>query len=91
MGGSKKLRTTHTFAELQVSAEAYDEIAALLRAAGYDHAFVDGVIDMHGIGLTKPPLDCQGVVIGGKVVPFEHLESTIKRGTCARCGKEIES
>lgn len=45
---------THTFAELEVSAAAYDEIAAKLREAGYDHAFTDeGAIDMHGIGLVR--------------------------------------
>lgn len=46
--------TTHTYALLEISAGAYDEIAAKLRAAGYDHAFnADGEIDMHGIGLEK--------------------------------------
>lgn len=50
-------RQTHTVAELEVSAGAYDEIAQLLRDAGYDHVFRDGVIDMSGIGLTReePP------------------------------------
>jgi len=48
---------THTFAELEVSEKAYDEIKALLEAAGYAHAFVDGAINMHGIGLTKPNYD----------------------------------
>jgi len=47
------LRTTHTYAELEVSAAVYDEIAGKLLAAGYDHAFHDGTIDMHGIGLTR--------------------------------------
>jgi hypothetical protein len=47
------IRTTHTYAELEVSAAAYDEIAAKLRAASYDHAFHDGTIDMQGIGLTR--------------------------------------
>ncbi len=47
------MRVTHTFAELKVSAAAFDEIAARLRAAGYDHAFIDGAIDMHGLGLTR--------------------------------------
>jgi hypothetical protein len=59
-------RTTYTFAELEVSAAAYDEIAAKLREAGYDHAFVparteiqgvqterEPAIDMHGIALTR--------------------------------------
>jgi hypothetical protein len=47
------LRSTYTYAEMEVTAAAYDEIAGKLRAAGYDHAFNDGAIDMHGIGLTR--------------------------------------
>lgn len=43
---------TYTFATLQVSREAFDEIEAALRTAGYQHALVDGGIDMHGIGLV---------------------------------------
>lgn len=47
--------TTHTLAEMQVSARVYEEIAAKLREAGYDHAFMeDGVISMQGIGITRP-------------------------------------
>lgn len=54
------LRSTHTFAELELSPAAYDEIAAKLREAGYDHAFCDRsegppAIDMHGIGVTRAP------------------------------------
>lgn len=45
------MRTTHTYAILEVSAAAYEEIRALLEAAGYQHAFHDDVIDMHGIAL----------------------------------------
>lgn len=49
-----RLRSTHTFAELEVSEESYEEIARLLREAGYWHVFMDsGAIDMQGIGLTK--------------------------------------
>lgn len=49
---------THTYTTLQVSRSAFDEIAAKLSAAGYEHAFdVDAhsepVIDMHGIGLIS--------------------------------------
>ena len=43
---------THTYSILEVSAETFDEIASLLKAAGYDHAFVDDsplLIDMHGV------------------------------------------
>lgn len=51
------LRQTHTVAELEVSAAAYDEIADKLRAAEYDHAFMPcGMIDMTGIGLTRETL-----------------------------------
>lgn len=47
---------THTYALLEVSAVAYEEVATKLRAAGYDHAFnADGEIDMHGIALTCAP------------------------------------
>lgn len=43
---------THTFATLEISTSAFDEIKKKLKDAGYDHAFVeDNVIDMHGIGL----------------------------------------
>lgn len=49
------LKRTRTLAELEVSAAAYDEIANALRAAGYDHAFVGGVIDMTGICITRAP------------------------------------
>ncbi|MCY4470769.1 MAG: hypothetical protein OXC08_18805 [Thiotrichales bacterium] len=47
------IRSTHTFVELAVSDAVYDEIASKLREAGYDHAFVDGAIDMHGIGFVR--------------------------------------
>lgn len=50
-------RVTHTYAELEISPAAYDEIAKALRAAGYDHVFHGppdaGVIDMNGIGLLR--------------------------------------
>lgn len=47
-------RTVHTYALLELSPAAYEEIAKKLRDAGYDHAFNDeGEIDMHGIGVKK--------------------------------------
>lgn len=50
------VRTTHTYAVLEISPEAYGEIRGKLSEAGYDHAFddtrLDGeLIDMHGIAL----------------------------------------
>lgn len=47
------MRTTHTYAVLEITFEAWEEIADKLRAAGYDHAFDGDVIDMHGIAV-KP-------------------------------------
>jgi len=55
--------TAYTIATLEVSAAAYQEISAKLRAAGYDHAIgANGVIDMNGIGLetTWKPVGSQG-------------------------------
>jgi len=49
-----KLTTTHTYAELEISGAAYDEIYNKLRDADYQHAFMEnGVIDMHGIGIAR--------------------------------------
>ena len=57
------MNATHTFATLEISQSAYDEIHNALAEAGYEHAFIPGVlddkrkphevIDMHGIGLVK--------------------------------------
>ena len=51
---------THTYALLEVSNAAYQEIKRKLVDAGYSHAIhSDGEIDMHGIALiidkSKPP------------------------------------
>lgn len=48
------LRTTHTYALLEVSAVAYDEIKQKLTDADYTHTFgSDGEIDMSGIALIR--------------------------------------
>ena len=48
-----RLTVTRTYVHLPLSQPAYDEIAAELREAGYDHAFrSDGSIDMHGIAVV---------------------------------------
>ncbi|WP_130358251.1 hypothetical protein [Pigmentiphaga kullae] len=44
---------THTLAILELSPIAYGEVADKLRAAGYDHVFLeDGMLDMSGLGVT---------------------------------------
>jgi hypothetical protein len=51
------VRQTRTFVLLEVTSAAYREVETALRAAGYDHAFVETgegtVIDMHGIALAQ--------------------------------------
>ena len=48
------MTTTHTYVELGIDAEAFDDIARRLREAGYVQAFVDmDTIDMHGIALVR--------------------------------------
>ena len=42
---------TYTYAVLDVSRATFEEVARLLNAAGYHHAFDRDVIDMHGIAL----------------------------------------
>jgi hypothetical protein len=51
---------THTYAVLEVSSAAYQEIKEKLDKAGYAHAFHRDdehgiVIDMHGIALAEAP------------------------------------
>lgn len=51
---------THTYVTIEVSQAAFDEIKSKMEAADYQHALhQDGseiTIDMHGIGLTREPL-----------------------------------
>lgn len=56
------MRTTHTYAILEISAAAYEEIRAKLEQAGYQHAFhpkADGriAIDMYGIAVATDMSD----------------------------------
>jgi len=51
---------THTYAILDVSSAAYEEIRQKLAEAGYEHAFNDDgdgreCIDMHGVALRSEP------------------------------------
>lgn len=51
------MRSTYTYALLEVSPAAYDEIKRLLEAAGYQDQFHEDrgevVIDMHGLALQR--------------------------------------
>lgn len=62
------LRQTHTFATLEISGAAYDEIRAKLVDAGYQHAFIDDAIDMSGIGLVRIPVE---TISGEQARPLE--------------------
>ena len=42
---------TYTYVTLELSQEAYEEVATKLRAAGYSHAFNGTTIDMHGLAI----------------------------------------
>jgi hypothetical protein len=53
----RRVTVTRTLATMEVSPRTYDEIADKLRAALYQHAFDDGLIDMSGIGLERAPDD----------------------------------
>lgn len=44
---------TYTYARLEISEAAYNEIYEKLETAGYDRVSATGIIDMQGIGLAK--------------------------------------
>lgn len=51
---------SHTYAVLQISKAAFDEIRGKLKEAGYEHAFDDAaeggpVVDMHGVAVQAVP------------------------------------
>lgn len=48
-----RITHTHTFALLEVSAEAFDEIKQKLTDADYKHCFIDNAIELSGIGLVR--------------------------------------
>lgn len=54
-----RITSTHTVSTLEVSPQAYDEIATKLRSADYAHVFEDdrpgAMMDMTGIGITREP------------------------------------
>lgn len=65
------IRTTHTYAKLEVSQRTYSEIKGLLSAAGYSECFVDDMIVLHGIGLAAAKI--------------EVTDPTASNGACPKC------
>ena len=67
------MRSTYTYAVLDVSEIAYREICAKLDAAGYQHACHSDshgrdIIDMHGIALAiEPPAPVEPLKVGDRV------------------------
>ena len=49
------ITSTYTYATMEISKAAWDEIAEKLKEAGYTQAFHDfgRVLDMHGIALVQ--------------------------------------
>lgn len=52
------MRTTHTYAVLQISKEAYQEIRDKLEQNGYEHQFHGDLVDMHGLAIQPLPEVC---------------------------------
>jgi hypothetical protein len=72
-------RTTHTYALLEVSAAAYDEVASKLRACGYGSSINDeGEIDMHGIALVRSqPETSMDTAKANETVPSTSAERVV--------------
>lgn len=87
-------RTTHTYAIAPVSKATFDEVAKVLKDAGYDHAFDtrEGTIDMHGIALqvqndgpaVQEPARCDCTTLA-EGCSMEPPSSPIGRWHCQRC------
>lgn len=76
---------THTYALLEVSSAAYDEIAKKLKDAGYGHVFSsEGHIDMHGLALSR-----QAQVVHASDCAM-HNEPASPNGPCD-CGALLEA
>ena len=70
---------TYTWAKLEISPAAYDEIAAKLEAAGYKQALSEkGMMDMAGIGLTR----------GAYIIRHEGSIDLVEHD-CPRCGRLV--
>jgi hypothetical protein len=85
------IRSTHTYARLPLSPQAYEEIATKLRTAGYDHAFIgNGDIDMHGIAVSIEEPDRFECLFGSDILPslVKIGDHSVQLGEVVRCGFE---
>jgi hypothetical protein len=85
---------SYTYALLEVSAAAYDEIEAKLREAGHHQAFhqdheVGVVIDMHGVALSRGPDRPTAAVVrfvpGDVLLPVAYVAEGFARNALGRC------
>lgn len=89
------IRSTHTFAVLELSKAAWEEISTKLRAAGYDHAFsLDGkTIDMHGIGVEaeekEPVIQMVGVEAWCEHPSEDDMQIFMNALSCAIAGRKV--
>lgn len=60
------MRSTHTYAILQVDAATYKDIEDRLRAVNYGHCIHDGKIDMTGIAIQIDPVEAPGRTMSTK-------------------------
>jgi hypothetical protein len=65
-------KVTSTYARMEISSEAFDEIASLLRKAGYAYAITDVGLDVRGICLTRA--DPFAVVRAARAAGPDELE-----------------
>lgn len=89
---------TYTYVIMEISREAYDEIAIKMREAKYDHVFNDGgegktaLIDMHGIAVQgdgKPPREqplLQCIDCRNTESPAGAMARHFNQGRCLHCG-----
>lgn len=77
---------SHTYSVLEVSQAVYDEIRKKLEEAGYEHAFHDDLIDMHGIAVkaedSRPRLELDR---GPRYIP--RHEPPCRYDCCAKPGE----
>lgn len=73
---------SHTYTILELSKQAVDEIRKGFKEAGYQHAFHDDVIDMHGVAVRENRTIDQ--------TALRSLRDDLNRRTCQRCDRVAE-